>query len=186
MTFAVLFYCDAATAVSAPGGLRLGGGAGALGRRLQHESLAHQRESRLRQLGLQKLIVGAGEQLSLCARDGRHQVMHGDGLSVQRAVHVGIGGKPHRHNRARLLGNYCPQIAAVLLDGQRQQRLQRAGIEVGEKHRTGMLGQWRCGAAAVGRDVQEQLAGIRVWRPPSPPSHSRLRSATRGAGGWRA
>ena len=65
--------------------------------------------------------------------------MDDDWLAIQGSLLVRVGGQLHRfdgtHIGARLLGKDDPQIAVVVGEGDGQQSFERAGIEVGQKHR---------------------------------------------------
>ena len=67
-------------------------GAG-FGGRGQDEALADQGEALLREFGLQELVFRAGEEVGPGAGDGGDQVVDGDGLAVERALLVGVGGQ---------------------------------------------------------------------------------------------
>src|SRR5579863_4053351 len=60
--------------------------------RLQYESFAHEDETGLGQFGLEQLIFGTGEEIGMRAVDGRHQMMHRNGLTVECSLLVGIRG----------------------------------------------------------------------------------------------
>jgi len=72
--------------------LSLGGRRAGFGGRSQDEALADEGEALLGKFSLEKLVFGAGEEVGLGAGDGGDHVVDDDGISVQRALLVGVGG----------------------------------------------------------------------------------------------
>ena len=132
-----------------------------LGGRGEDEAFADQSEARLGQLGLEKLVFRAGEEVGLGSGNGGYEVVDIDGPAVEGSLHVGVGGEQDGRDGAGLLGDDGPEIAVVAGDGEGEQRIESAGIEVGEENGAGMRGQAGGGAAAVGGDVEENLRRVR-------------------------
>ena len=116
----------------------------------------------LREFGLQELVLRTGKEVCPGAGDGGDEVMDCNGLAVESALLVGVGGKLNGLDGAGLLGNDGPEVAVVMGDGEGQQGVVCAGVEVGEEDGDGVPGQSRRGAAAVGGDVEQDLRG--AWR----------------------
>lgn len=128
-------------------------------------------ESLLGELGLEKLIVGAGEEFTLGAGDGRNEVVDRDGLAVKGALFVAVGGDLDRQDGGRLdgaifsrglLGEDGPQAGPGVGGGVREieKDLESTGIEVGEQNGGGMELEAGGGGAAVVGDVEQVLGGI--------------------------
>jgi hypothetical protein len=113
----------------------------------------------LGKFGLEKLVFRAGEEVRFGAGDGGDQVVDDDGLAVEGALLVGVGGQLDGNDGAGLFGDDGPEVAVVAGYGEGQEGFQRAGVEVGEEDGGGVRGQAGGGAAAVGGDVEENLGG---------------------------
>lgn len=122
----------------------------------EDESAANQGEALLRELGLQKLIVGSGEEFALPTGNGGLKVVNLNGLGVERAPLVGQSCELNGGYGASLLGDDGPEVAAILRGGEREKGLKRAGIKIREKDGGGVGFQARRGRAAVGGGVQEK------------------------------
>jgi len=91
-------------------GLRLGlgwRGAGFCGGS-EDEAFADEGEAGLGKFGLEELVFRAGEKVGIGAGDGGFEVMDGDGLAVEGALQIGIGGELDECNGAGLLGDDGP------------------------------------------------------------------------------
>lgn len=131
-----------------------------LGGRREHEAFAYEREAGRGQFSLQKMILRAGEEVCVGGADGGDQVVNGDGLAVEGSLHVGVGGELHGLDAAGLLRDDGPEVAIVGCGAEGEQRLERAGIEVGKEDGGGVGVETGGGAAAVCGDVEQKLRGV--------------------------
>ena len=114
----------------------------------------------LGKFGLEELVFRAGEEIGRGAGDGGDKVVDGDGLAVEGALLVGVGGELDRLDGAGLLGNDGPEVAVVAGDGEGQQGFKAPGSKSGRKTAAG------CGARRVvelrplAEMLSEKLGGV--------------------------
>ena len=131
----------------------------------EDEILADQGEALLGEFGLEKLIFGAGEEIRCGAGDGGDEVVDDDGLAVECALFVGVGGQLNRLDGAGLFGDDGPEVSVVAGNAEGQQSFKGAGVKVGKENGSGVRGQRGGSGVAVGRDVQQQAWGCVSFRP---------------------
>ncbi len=134
-------------------------GAG-FGGRGEDEACADNGEALLGEFGLEELVFRAGEEVGFGAGDGGDEVVDGDELAVEGSLLVGVGGQQDGGDGAGLFGDDGPEAAVVAGDGEGEEGVVGAGVEVGKEDGGGMRGQAGGGAAAVGGDVEEDLGGV--------------------------
>jgi len=141
---------------------RGGGWCAGFGRRSKDEAFADHGEALLGEFSLHQLVFRTGKEVSLCAGNGGDEVVDDNGLAVEGALLVGIGGQLDGSDGAGLFGDDGPQVVIVVGDGERQQRIERAGVKVGQKD-GGTVSSEACGrAVAACGNVEQDLRG--VWR----------------------
>lgn len=138
-------------------GLGCGWGTG-FGWRGEDEASADHGEALLGELGLEKLVFGAGKKVCGCSVEGGFQMVDGDGLAIAGSMFVSVGGELDGDDGAGFLGDDGPQAAITVVDREGQQSVICAGIKVGQEDGSGVGIEARGGAAAVGRDVDEEMS----------------------------
>jgi hypothetical protein len=111
-------------------GRQIGRRGAGFGGRGEDKALADQCEAPLRELGLEELIFMAGEEVGFFAGDGGDYVVDDDGITVECALLVGIGGQLDGLDGAFLFRDDGPKVAIVAGHGKNQKGFQSAGIEV--------------------------------------------------------
>ena len=128
------------------------------GGRGEDESVADESETLLWEFGLKKLVVGAGKKVGGTVRDVGHKVVDDDGLAIEGSLLVGVSDKLYRFDGARQLGNDGPESGIVAGDGEGEQGLKRAGVEVWQEDGAGMRIEASRGAMSVGRCIDQDLS----------------------------